>query len=118
MRLRREPTLNFFLFPALLDFPTPPGVAFSISASPSPPFFTTYRLRALPTLQGNVGYVFASTEGEEGVRLDIGQDSGHVRLKRMVERFRVFDLPVAPQGKEEVWQGGRRIDKRGERSRP
>ena len=85
---------------ALLDFPTPPGVAFSISASPCAPFFTTYRLRTLPSLQGNVGYLFSSTDLDNGGQLDIGQSSGRVGLKRIVERFRVPPLPHAPSWSE------------------
>ncbi|KDN46440.1 hypothetical protein K437DRAFT_256165 [Tilletiaria anomala UBC 951] len=97
---------------AILDFPTPPGVAFSISASPSPPFFTTYRLRALPSLQGNVGYIFSSTDVEHGVTLNIGHSSGRVGLKRMIERFRAPGLPTRPQGKTETWLASRRAVKR------
>lgn len=97
---------------AILDFRVPPGLTLSFSASPSPPFFTSYRLRALPYLQGAVGYVFSSTD--EDHPLDIGRSSANVRFKDMVERFRVVEQPRRPEGKDEVWQGGRRIDTRGE----
>ncbi len=106
---------------ALLDFPTPPGLAFSISAAPSPSFFTTYRLRTLPHLQGNIGYLFTSIE-QDGAAAgtapgsatvpDIGGSSGHIGLKRMIERFRVHEQPQRPRGKAAVWQGGKRVDKR------
>ena len=39
--------------------------------------------------------------------------SGDVRFKDMIDRFRVFDQPRRPEGKEEEWQGGERVDTRG-----
>ncbi|PWN42633.1 hypothetical protein IE81DRAFT_116818 [Ceraceosorus guamensis] len=95
---------------AVLDFPLPSGLNFAISASPSPPFFTTYRLRALPQLEGSLGYIFASTD-EEAPALDVGS-SRTISIKRMAHRFRVLDAPRAPTAKEEIWQGGVRVDTR------
>lgn len=97
---------------AVLDFPLPSGLCMSISASPSPPFFTTYRLRALPQLSGALGYLFASTDAE-APRLDVG-NSKDVSIKSMTHRFRILDVPRRPTGKEQVWQAGKRVDTRGE----
>lgn len=99
---------------AVLDFAIPSGLSLSISASPSPPFFATYRLRALPQLTGALGYVFASIEDADGkpVGLDLGGSSRHIQFKDFVERFRIVDAPRQPLGKDEVWHGGRRIDRR------
>lgn len=85
---------------ALLDFPTPPGVSFSVSSRPSPPFFTSYHLHALPVLQGSIGYMFTRVQGKHGAALDIGQSSGQVGLQRMMERFQVPPLPASPAPQE------------------
>ena len=63
-------------------------------------------MTALPSLHGSVGYIFTSCN------LNI-QGSGTVRIKDMVERFTVFEQPRRPEGKEEEWLAGERIDKRG-----
>lgn len=70
---------------AILDFPVPTGLSLSISASPTPPFFTTYRLGALPNLRAGIGYIYASTKDP----IDFGKSSRDVRLKEIIERFRI-----------------------------
>lgn len=99
---------------AVLDFAIPNGLSLSISASPSPPFFTTYRLRALPTLSGALGYIFASVEDDKGSSkgLDIGGNSKDIRFKDIIDRFRIVETPWQPIGKEQVFQGGKRVDGR------
>ena len=91
---------------ALLDFSVPRGLHFSISKSPNPLFKTTYSMNALPSLNGSVGYIFTSCD------LDV-KGSGDVRFKDMVDRFKVFDQPRRPEGKEEEWLAGERVDTRG-----
>lgn len=93
--------------PAILDFSVPQGLHFSISKSPSPLFKTTYSMNALPSLNGSVGYIFTSCD------LDV-KGSGDVRFKDMVDRFKVYDVPRRPEGKEEEWVAGERVDTRGE----
>ncbi|KAI0720200.1 mitochondrial distribution and morphology protein 10 [Cerioporus squamosus] len=90
---------------ALLDFSVPRGLHFSISKSPNPLFKTTYSMNALPSLNGSVGYIFTSCD------LDV-KGSGDVRFKDMVDRFKVFDHPRRPEGKEEEWLAGERVDTR------
>jgi distribution and morphology protein 10 len=99
---------------AVLDFAIPTGLSLSISASPSPPFFTTYRLRALPTLSGALGYIYASVEDDNGNSkgIDIGGNSNDIRFKQVVDRFRILETPLQPTGKEEVFQAGKRVDTR------
>jgi distribution and morphology protein 10 len=99
---------------AVLDFAIPTGLSLSISASPSPPFFTTYRLRALPTLSGALGYIYASVEDDDGNSkgIDIGGSSKDIRFKQVIDRFRILDTPWTPTGKEEVFQAGKRVDRR------
>lgn len=99
---------------SVLDFAIPHGLSLSISASPSPPFFTNYRLRALPTLTGALGYIFASIEDNDGnpKSLDLGGSSRDIRFKELVDHFRIIDSPRRPLGKDQVWQAGRRIDTR------
>ncbi|EED84728.1 predicted protein [Postia placenta Mad-698-R] len=90
---------------AILDFSVPRGLHFSISKSPNPLFKTTYSMNALPSLNGSIGYIFTSCE------LDV-KGSGDVRFKDMVDRFRVYDQPRRPEGKEEEWLAGERVDTR------
>jgi distribution and morphology protein 10 len=63
-------------------------------------------MNAMPSLTGSVGYIFTSCD------LDI-KTSGDVNVKDMVERFKVYDQPRRPDGKEEVWLAGDRVDTRG-----
>lgn len=91
---------------AILDFSVPRGLHFSISKSPNPLFKTTYSMNALPSLNGSIGYIFTSCE------LDV-KGSGDVRFKDMIDRFRVYDQPRRPEGKEEEWLAGERVDTRG-----
>ncbi|KAF9780297.1 mitochondrial distribution and morphology protein 10 [Thelephora terrestris] len=90
---------------ALLDFTVPRGLHFSISKSPNALFRTTYAMDALPSLHGSIGYIFTSCE------LDV-QNSRNVQLKEMMERFKVYSQPRQPEGKEEVWLAGERVDTR------
>ncbi|EJD01213.1 mitochondrial distribution and morphology protein 10 [Fomitiporia mediterranea MF3/22] len=90
---------------ALLDFSVPKGLQFSISKAPNALFRTTYTLNALPSLNGSVGYIFSTCE------LDL-KNSGSVRFKDVVERFKVYGIPKKPEGKEEEWLAGRRVDTR------
>ena len=94
------------VFAAILDFTVPRGLHFSISKSPSPLFKNTYSMNALPSLNGSVGYIFTSCN------LDV-KGSGDVRFKDMVDHFKVHDLPRRPEGKDEEWLAGERVDTRG-----
>jgi mitochondrial distribution and morphology protein 10 len=91
---------------ALLDFAVPRGLNFAISKSPNALFKTSYSMNALPSLNGSVGYIFTSCE------LDI-KSSTNARFKDLIDRFKVYDVPRRPEGREEVWQGGERVDTRG-----
>lgn len=79
---------------------------FNISKAPNPLFKTTYSMNALPSLNGSVGYIFTSCD------LDV-KGSNSVRFKDMIDRFKVYDAPRRPEGKEPEWQGGERVDSRG-----
>lgn len=95
---------------AILDFCVPTGLSLSISASPTPPFFTTYRLGALPNLRAGIGYIYASTDS----KIDFGGSSKDVRLKEIIERFRIVEAraPAAFKSKEKekeyYWLAGDR----------
>ena len=78
----------------------------TISKSPNELFKTTYSMTAMPSLNGSVGYIFTSCD------LNV-KTSGSVRFKDMIERFKVYDQPRKPEGKEEEWLAGERVDKRG-----
>ncbi|KAF7794530.1 hypothetical protein EIP86_005664 [Pleurotus ostreatoroseus] len=90
---------------AILDFSVPRGINFSISKSPNSLFKTSYSMTALPSLHGSVGYIFTSCPL-------IIKGSSDVRIKDMVERFKVYDAPRRPEGKEEEWLAGERVDTR------
>ncbi|KAI0796586.1 mitochondrial distribution and morphology protein 10 [Abortiporus biennis] len=90
---------------AILDFTVPRGLHFSISKSPNPLFKTSYSMNALPSLNGSIGYIFTSCD------LDI-KNSYDVRVKDMVDRFKVYDQPRRPEGKEEEWLAGERVNTR------
>ncbi|ETS62430.1 hypothetical protein PaG_03045 [Moesziomyces aphidis] len=92
---------------SILDFPIPTGLTLSISASPTPPFFTTYRLGALPNLRAGIGYIYASTHAP----IDFGKSSKDVKLKEVIERFRIVEAPrkLPPQADQEYyWLAGER----------
>lgn len=91
---------------AILDFTVPQGLNFSISKSPNALFKTTYSMNALPSLNGSIGYIFTSCDMSV-----LG--SGNVRFKDIVDRFKVYDQPRRPEGKDEEWLAGRRVDTRG-----
>ncbi len=63
-------------------------------------------MNALPSLNGSVGYIFTSCD------LDV-KGSSNVRFKDMIDRFKVYDTPKRPEVREEIWQGGERVDTRG-----
>ncbi|KAJ7774346.1 mitochondrial distribution and morphology protein 10 [Mycena maculata] len=90
---------------AILDFTVPRGLHLTVSKSPNSLFKTTYSMTAMPSLNGSIGYIFTSCD------LNV-KASGNVPFKDMVERFRVYDQPRWPEGKEEEWLAGERVDKR------
>ena len=92
---------------AILDFDVPTGLRFAISKSPNALFKTSYSMTALPSLNGSVGYIFTSCD------LDI-KSSGDVRVKDMIDRFKVYDQPQRPEEKNEEWLAGERVEPRGE----
>ncbi|KAF9230516.1 kinase-like domain-containing protein [Melanogaster broomeanus] len=81
---------------AILDFNVLRGLRLSISKSANTLFSTSYSMTAMPSLSGSVGYIFTSCE------LDV-KSSGNVRFKDTIERFRVYDKPQRPEGKEEEY---------------
>ncbi|EAU84591.1 MDM10 [Coprinopsis cinerea okayama7 len=90
---------------AVLDFTVPRGLHFTVSKSPNPLFKTTYSMTAMPSLSGSLGYIFTSCD------LNV-LSSGTVRFKDMLDRFKVYDQPRRPEGKEEEWLAGERVDTR------
>ena len=63
-------------------------------------------MNALPSLNGSIGYIVSSCG------LDL-RNSGSVRFKDIVDRFKVYQIPKRPEGKEEEWLAGNRVDTRG-----
>ncbi|WVR06667.1 hypothetical protein IAU60_003699 [Kwoniella sp. DSM 27419] len=91
---------------ALLDFQIPQSLILQLANAPTPIFFTSYALDALPQLNGSISYITTSEPLSE-----IGPSTS-IRFKDVVERFRVFPPPRRPLAKPEVWQGGRRVEGR------
>lgn len=88
---------------AILDFTVPRGLNLNVSKAPNSLFRTTYSMNAMPSLNGSVGYIFTSCP------MDV-KSSGDAKFKDMLERFKVYDQPTRPDGKEETWLGGERVD--------
>lgn len=44
----------------------------------------------------------------------MGKDSKNVDFREMTTRYRTLPVPRKPEGKDEIWLGGKRIDTRGE----
>ncbi|WVQ84224.1 mitochondrial distribution and morphology protein 10 [Cryptococcus sp. DSM 104549] len=91
---------------ALLDFQIPQSLILQLANSPTPIFFTSYALDALPQLNGSISYITTSEALDE-----IGPGRT-IAFKDVVERFRVFPPPRKPLPKEEIWLGGKRIEGR------
>ncbi|WWC62998.1 uncharacterized protein I303_105596 [Kwoniella dejecticola CBS 10117] len=88
------------------DFQVPQSLILQLANAPTPIFFTSYALDALPQLNGSIQYITTSEPLEE-----IGPCHG-IKFKDVVERFRVFPPPKRPLAKDEVWLGGKRIEGR------
>ncbi|WVW85117.1 hypothetical protein I302_107154 [Kwoniella bestiolae CBS 10118] len=91
---------------SLLDFQVPQSLILQLANAPTPIFFTSYALDALPQLNGSIQYITTSEPLEQ-----IGP-SRSIRFKDVVERFRVFPPPKRPLPKDEVWLAGKRIEGR------
>ncbi|ORX37034.1 hypothetical protein BD324DRAFT_579492 [Kockovaella imperatae] len=86
------------------DFQIPASLILQLANSPTPVFFTSYSLDALPQLNGAISYITTS-------RPLIGP-SRSIPFRHVVERFRVFPPPRRPLPKDEVWLRGKRIEGR------
>ncbi|BEJ15546.1 hypothetical protein CspHIS471_0501510 [Cutaneotrichosporon sp. HIS471] len=90
---------------ALIDFAVPNSLILQLANAPTPIFFTSYALDALPQLNGSLSYITTSEP------LTIGP-SRTMPFRDVVERFRHYPPPTKPVGKPELWLGGRRIEGR------
>jgi distribution and morphology protein 10 len=104
--MRRRRGSDESVYPAILDFTVPRGLHFSVSKSPNALFKTSYSMNAMPSLNGSVGYIFTSCD------LNVGS-SGSVHFKDMIDCFKVYGQPRRPEGREEEWLAGERVDTRG-----
>lgn len=91
---------------ALIDFPVPDSLILQLANAPTPIFFTSYALDALPQLNGSLSYLTTSEPLS-----NIGP-SASMPFASVVERFRVPAPPVRPQPKDEIWLAGRQIQGR------
>jgi distribution and morphology protein 10 len=112
------------------DFQIPSSLILQLANSPTPIFFTSYSLDALPQLNGSISYITTSEPLKEVSDSRLGVSAGilqyvqdecllqigpsrSVPFRHVVERFRVYAPPKRPLPKEEVWHGGRRAEGRG-----
>ncbi|RXK40020.1 mitochondrial distribution and morphology protein 10 [Tremella mesenterica] len=91
---------------ALLDFQIPQSLVLQLANNPTPIFFTSYSLDALPQLNGAISYITTS-EAIQGIG-----PSKSIPFRDVVERFRIYPPPRKPLPKDEIWLGGRRIEGR------
>ncbi|KAK1925919.1 putative mitochondrial distribution and morphology protein 10 [Papiliotrema laurentii] len=91
---------------SLLDFQIPSSLILQLANSPTPIFFTSYSLDALPQLNGAISYITTSEPLEE-----IGP-SRSIPFRHVVERFRIYPPPKKPSPKPPVFLAGRRIEGR------
>lgn len=97
---------------ALLDFQTPKGLKLNISSLSSPNFATSYSLASLGIVDGSVSYLYSSRI------LDNVRNSGDVELKDAIFGYRDLKEMAKPDVPKdwEIWQGGVRVDRRGQTS--
>lgn len=95
---------------ALLDFHTPRGLNLHLSSLSSPNFATSYTLSNLGVVDGSISYLYSS------LPLTNVHKSRDVDLHDVVQGYRQLRHLIAPETKRfwEVWQGGVRVDKRGQ----
>jgi len=94
--------------PGILDFAVPTSLHLAFSKTPTPGFHNSFETTVLREMNGSLGY-FASSRD-----LDIGS-SEKSAFRDVVDGFKVHDMPRTPEpGEEEIWQGGERVDTRGE----
>ena len=96
--------------PELLDFNTPQGFRLHTASFATKQFTAAATLSALPILDGSIAYTYTSKplKGLHGTGLS--------PLIDLVQGFREIKPPKAPDHARdwEIWQGGRRVDYRGE----
>ena len=60
----------------------------------------------MPSLHGSIGYIFTSCD------LNV-KGSANAQFRDMIDCFKVYDQPRRPEGREEEWLAGERVDTRG-----
>ncbi|KAM0793398.1 hypothetical protein ACM66B_000850 [Microbotryomycetes sp. NB124-2] len=119
----------------LLDFPVPPGLHLALSHRPTSSFVshlnlstlvpaqpTTYPATPAPILSptssqllaAQLTYVCSSAPLGDSSTKYAAAGADRIQLPDVVQSFRVGDLPVRPELRDEsreTWQGGKRVDK-------
>lgn len=85
---------------AILDFAIPPSLILQLSKSPTPIFFTSYSLEALPQLNGSISYITSS------IPLAGITPSHAATLKSMTPHFQTYPSPRRPLPPEEEYLAG------------
>lgn len=72
---------------ALLDFPTPTGLRFTLSSLSTPTFATSYTLRSLGLVDGSLSFLYSS------LPLSIPSATSSLPLSRLVPGYRLLHAP-------------------------
>jgi len=63
-------------------------------------------MNAMPSLSGSIGYIFTSCDVDT-------KSSGSIHLKDVIDHFKIYGQPRTPEGREEEWLAGERVNIRG-----
>lgn len=95
---------------ALLDFPTPRGLRFSLSSLSTPNLATSYTLSSVGVVDGSISYLYSSVPLHAPLR------SAKVDLYgELVRGYRSTPRELRRPDEAwwwEIWRGGKRVDKR------
>jgi len=91
-----------------LNFETPRGLRLNLSSLASPNFATSYGIGSVGLVDGSLSYLYTS------LPLQTTSQSGKIDLHDVIHGYRQIQELRKPEESWvwEVWQGGRRIDKR------
>ena len=108
LNIRRTFDLMLIVIIALLDFETPRGIKLHVSSLPSPNFATSYTIANSGIVDGSLSYLYTS------LPLHKPSKSTHIPLRDVIRGYRHLDSlqPTENAWEWEIWQGGRRIDRR------
>lgn len=93
----------------LLAFHTPRGLQLNASALSAPNFASSYNVGAVGVVDGSLSYAYSS------IPLEAASKSGEIDLHHIIKGYRHLEVLRRPDEPWwwEVWERGKRIDRRG-----